>query len=114
MKLKFIVITLFFGLISFGQSKGTVKGIITDKDFNNEPLPFANVVIKGTSYSSSTDEKGNYSIVVPAGNYTIEFSFLGYESIEEKITIKIQICERKTNESFLRVREKTRNETNSQ
>jgi hypothetical protein len=88
MKLKFIVITLFFGLISFGQSKGTVKGIITDKDFNNEPLPFANVVIKGTSYSSSTDEKGNYSIVVPAGNYTIEFSFLGYESIEEKITIK--------------------------
>ncbi|HRG18542.1 MAG TPA: TonB-dependent receptor [Flavobacterium lutivivi] len=88
MKLKFIVITLFFGLISFGQSKGTVKGIITDKDFNNEPLPFANVVIKGTSYSSSTDEKGNYSIIVPAGNYTIEFSFLGYESIEEKITIK--------------------------
>ncbi|GGC83702.1 collagen-binding protein [Flavobacterium lutivivi] len=88
MKLKFIVITLFFGLISFGQSKGTVKGIITDKDFNNEPLPFANVVIKGTSYSSSTDEKGNYSIVIPAGNYTIEFSFLGYESIEEKITVK--------------------------
>jgi TonB-dependent receptor len=79
MKFKSSILFLFFSLLSFSQN-GTVKGILSDKDLKGEPLPFANVTIKGTSYSATTDLAGKYAIDIPEGNYTIIFSFLGYES----------------------------------
>ena len=51
-------------------------------------MPFANVVIKGTTTGVTTDEKGNYTIGIEAGTYTIIYSFLGYENIEEKVEVK--------------------------
>ncbi|TBX70660.1 TonB-dependent receptor [Flavobacterium silvisoli] len=88
MKFKLIVIFLFLTVISLAQSKGTVTGILTDRELNNEPLPFANVLIKGTSRAVVTDETGKYTISIEPGTYTIQFSFLGYENIEEKIEVK--------------------------
>ena len=41
------------------QSRGIVKGRLTDAS-NGEPLMFANVVIKGTSTGTVTDDDGNY------------------------------------------------------
>lgn len=88
MKLKFIVTFLLISVIGLAQGKGTITGTLTDKDLNNEPLPFANVIIKGTTTGVTTDETGKYTIAVEAGIYTIQFSFLGYETIEEKIEVK--------------------------
>ena len=88
MKLKLIVTLLLINLVSFAQNKGTVSGTLTDKDLNNEPLPFANVIIKGTNIGVTTNETGKYSLSIEAGTYTIQFSFLGYETIEEKIVVK--------------------------
>lgn len=88
MKLKLIVTFLLITVAGFAQNKGTITGILTDKDLNNETLPFANVVIKGTTIGVTTDETGKYTIAVDAGSYTIQFSFLGYESIEEKVEVK--------------------------
>jgi hypothetical protein len=88
MKLKLIVAFLLINVIGFAQGKGTIAGTLTDKDLNNEPLPFANVIIKGTTIGVTTDEAGKYTIAVEAGIYTIQFSFLGYETIEEKIEVK--------------------------
>jgi len=88
MKLKLIVTFLLFSVVGLAQSKGTITGTLTDKDLNNEPLPFANVVIKGTAIGVTTDETGKYTISIEPGTYTIQFSFLGYESIEEKIEVK--------------------------
>ena len=88
MKFKLIVTFLFITVLGFAQNKGIITGILTDKDLNNETLPFANVIIKGTSIGVTTDEVGKYSISVDAGSYTIQFSFLGYESVEEKIEVK--------------------------
>lgn len=67
--------------------KGTIKGTLTDRDLNNEPLPFANVLVKGTTTGASSDESGNYAISIEAGTYTLEFSFLGYETITETVTV---------------------------
>ncbi len=84
-----LVITFFlFSIIGISQTKGTISGTLTDKDLNNEALPFANILIKNTKISATTNELGNYSISVEEGSYTIQFSFVGYETIEEKITIK--------------------------
>lgn len=88
MKLKLIITLLFINLIGFAQGKGTITGTLTDKDLNNEPLPFANVMIKGTNIGVTSDEKGNYTLSVAPGTYTVQFSFLGYETIEEKVEVK--------------------------
>jgi len=86
--LRFLFIALFICTISIAQNKGTISGVLTDKEMNNEPLPFANVLIKGTNISVNTDVDGKYSLSVNPGNYTVIFSFLGYESIEAPVAVK--------------------------
>ncbi len=60
--MKKILFITFLALSQFviAQDKGTLKGLLTDKETNNEPLPFANVQIKGTSIGTTTDFDGNY------------------------------------------------------
>jgi TonB-dependent receptor len=88
MKLKFSLIFLLFAFFSFSQNKGTVQGVITDKELQNESLPFANVVVKGTSIAVNTDVEGKYSFKIEPGTYTVEFSFLGYENVSKTIVVK--------------------------
>ncbi|CAL2105809.1 TonB-dependent receptor [Tenacibaculum sp. 190524A02b] len=88
--MKKLLIVAFLSLcnLAFGQSKGTVSGTVTDKEMNGEPLPFANVFIKGTSIGGTTDIDGKYTINVPEGNQTIVFSFVGYQTKEKTIVVK--------------------------
>jgi outer membrane receptor protein involved in Fe transport len=88
MNLKFLLISLFFSTLTIAQTKGTVTGVINDKDLQGETLPFANVVVKGTQVAVVTDIDGKYTFSIEPGNYTIEFSFLGYESSSKNIQIK--------------------------
>jgi hypothetical protein len=87
MKLKLFILTLFISTLSFAQSKGTITGTLTDKDSNNETLPFANVILKGTPINATTDIDGKYTLTAPAGSYVIQFSFIGYESFEAPVTV---------------------------
>lgn len=84
------ILIFFFTLISVmaWAQKGTINGTLRDKEMNDEPLPFANVIIKGTTTGTTTDENGKYSLSVPAGSHVIVFSFLGYENLEVPVTIK--------------------------
>ncbi|CAL2058210.1 TonB-dependent receptor [Tenacibaculum sp. 190524A05c] len=74
--------------LAFAQSKGTVTGTVTDKEMNNESLPFASVFIKGTTIGTNTDMDGTYTISVAPGNHIIVFSFVGYQTIEKPITVE--------------------------
>jgi outer membrane receptor protein involved in Fe transport len=87
MKFRILFITLLITTFSFSQNKGTVSGILTDKDANNQSLPFANVLIKGTNIGTNTDIDGKYKIAIAPGNYTVQFSFVGYESIDVPVTV---------------------------
>ena len=87
-KILFIAL-LIWSQFTNAQDKGTLKGLLTDKETNNESLPFANVIIKGTTIGTTTDFDGNYSIQVPSGNHIVIFSFLGYKSIEKSFSIKV-------------------------
>jgi hypothetical protein len=87
MKLRFLLLSLIFATTIFAQN-GTVTGTILDKEFNNEPLPFVNIVIKGTKQGASTDENGKYSISLKPGNYTLVIGYLGYETKEIPFTLK--------------------------
>lgn len=88
MKLKLFILTLFISTLTFAQNKGTISGVLTDKDSNNETLPFANILLKGTSFNTTTDIDGKYTLNVPAGDYVIQFSFIGYESMEIPVAVK--------------------------
>jgi hypothetical protein len=85
---KLVLFTFLFTAITTAQTKGTLTGSIIDKDSNNGALAFATVLVKETKNSIVSDENGNYSISLNPGNYTIEFSFVGYESFEKTVTIK--------------------------
>jgi outer membrane receptor protein involved in Fe transport len=87
MKLKFLFFTLFICVIGFSQNTGTITGVLLDKDSNNQSLPFANVLIKGTKIGTNTDIDGKYTIITAPGNYTIQFSFVGYETVEASVTV---------------------------
>lgn len=72
--------SLFLSLCIFAQT-GKVEGVVTDGEFN-EPLAFANVLIKGTTTGTTTDFDGNYTIDLDPGTYTLVFSFVGYATVE--------------------------------
>lgn len=74
----FQLIFILLGLNSFAQT-ATLKGYVLDAN-NNEPIIFANVFVVGTSVGTNSDENGYYEINIEPGIYTIEVSYLGYES----------------------------------
>ncbi|WP_372945426.1 carboxypeptidase-like regulatory domain-containing protein, partial [Muriicola sp.] len=79
----YIVLFLLFSHTLLSQSNGSIAGELTDKEMNNEPLAFANVLIKGTTKGTTSDFDGLYEISnVAPGTYTIVFTFLGYETLE--------------------------------
>jgi hypothetical protein len=77
--------------LTFSQQSGTgtIRGFVYLKD-SGEPMLFTNVILKGTTIGNSTDVNGYFSITkVPPGNYTLMIaSTLGYDTLEEKITVK--------------------------
>ncbi|QYS92093.1 carboxypeptidase-like regulatory domain-containing protein [Flavobacterium covae] len=89
MRFKFSLLFLFFTILTWAQ-KATITGTVSDKDLNNEALPFANVVLKGTSIGTTTDLQGKYKLSVPSGMHILVFSFLGYETKEVKVTINAE------------------------
>ena len=82
MKRIYIALLLLVTTITFSQTKGSISGTVFDKEFENAPLPFANVFIKGTSIGTTTEFEGTYILQVEPGTYTLVFSFIGYETIE--------------------------------
>ena len=73
---------LCLGILS-AQETGSIVGKLTDKEANNEPLAFANILIKNTTKGTTSDFDGLYEIPdLDPGNYTVVFSFLGYETLE--------------------------------
>ena len=73
---------LFFGLITleiFGQqSNGKIVGKVTDKK-TGETLIGLNVKVTELSKGASTDVEGRYILAgIPAGKYTLQFTYVGY------------------------------------
>ncbi|MEX0996787.1 MAG: outer membrane beta-barrel protein [Flavobacteriaceae bacterium] len=81
--MKKIVLILFiaFTNLMFSQETGSIVGKITDKDFNNEPLPFVTIAIKDTNKGTTSDLDGLFNLDdIVVGTYSLEFSFVGYET----------------------------------
>ncbi|MEC3964862.1 TonB-dependent receptor [Flagellimonas halotolerans] len=74
--LSVIAISLTLVQFTFAQV-GTIRGELTDGEFN-DVLPFANILVKGTTVGTTSDFEGTYSLEVKPGTYTVVFSYIGY------------------------------------
>ncbi len=62
----------------------TVSGTVTGGE--GEPIPGANVLLKGTTIGTVTDIDGNYRLPVPdEAGAVLSYSFIGYGTIEEEV-----------------------------
>ncbi|MDC1221235.1 TonB-dependent receptor [Salibacteraceae bacterium] len=81
------LILLCFSVVALAQENGAIKGRVFDP-ITNEGVPFANVVIQGTSIGAVTDFDGNYEITgISPGLYNLSASSIGYET---KVEYEIQ------------------------
>tara|TARA_R110002050_G_scaffold108757_3_gene219619 strand:+ start:43991 stop:46759 length:2769 start_codon:yes stop_codon:yes gene_type:complete len=88
MKKNILLILLFTSIFSFAQNTGSIVGKLTDKEYNDEPLAFANVLIKGTIKGTTSDIDGLYGFDnLTPGSFTLIFSFVGYETHEIKVQV---------------------------
>ena len=85
--MKKILITLFVGFSALLNAQNKISGTIKDKE--NQPIKGVSVFVSDLHKSSSTDEKGNFTINnLPLGNIKIEFSALGFITLNKKISVQ--------------------------
>lgn len=82
------MLLLLIGLVNLCCAKGIseVKGRILIG--NKKPAEFASIYIKSTNYHTYTDEKGNYSLSLPNGNYVLDVMLVGYKAHEQPIEVR--------------------------
>jgi hypothetical protein len=85
-----LLIVLLSSILSFSQEKFTLSGTIADLK-TKETLIGVNVFILETKTGITTNEYGFYSITLPKGEYTISISYVGYQVIEEKVSLNTNI-----------------------
>lgn len=87
---KYILGVITICLLSLNLSAKDMIGMISGKVLSSagEPIDYANVYLKGTTFTGTTNDDGIYHINAPAGNYTVVFSSVGFEKLELKATIK--------------------------
>ena len=69
------IFLLFLSTSAFCQIKGTIS------DDKGKPIAFANIYVKDTYVSTSSNDKGNYVLnIKKTGTYTILFQYLGYKT----------------------------------
>ena len=80
-----VLIVVFTAVNTFAQTTtATITGTITDSTDGME-LPSVTVLEKGTSNGVTTDFDGNYTIKITKENAILEFSYLGYKTIEVSV-----------------------------
>ncbi len=74
-----LLLLLLFSITTFSQIKGTVT------DNKGKPIAFANIYVKDTYISTTSNEQGKYELNLKTeGTYVILFQYLGYKT-EKKV-----------------------------
>ena len=88
MKRSLLVLLLLLGVLITYSQTGTIKGFVFDQS-NGEPVIFTNVYLYKTSFGSSTDVNGYFIITkVPAGDYTLMVTYLGYDTLRIQVSLE--------------------------
>lgn len=86
-RILFVLVLLFASVFhAYSQEKATLSGTITNKS-NTETLIGVSIYIPEAKVGLTTNSYGFYSTTLPKGTYTIVISYLGYDRLEESITL---------------------------
>jgi iron complex outermembrane receptor protein len=86
-----LAFAVFISLFNFANdpAEGTaiIKGKVTTSD--GKSAPEVTILIKGTAKGTITDEQGFFEFrKLHAGNYTLQVSHLGFETIEQNVAVE--------------------------
>lgn len=100
---KKIVIINFFLLsgtiLLLAQSKYTINGTVKEKSSGETLIGVNVVVVENASIGVTTNEYGFYSLSLPKGNYTLRFSYIGYErelmsvELNSNVTVNVDLSD---------------------
>lgn len=105
---KYLILLLFFifinGFSVIYAQQAKITGVVTN--FDNKPVDFVRVSIKGSAIGNYTNSEGKYLIMATVGDsVTVEYSFPGYQKAERKIarvtgnvTLNVMLRENKLDE----------------
>ena len=79
----FVITTGLDLILTKSVEDRTLSGKIMET--SGDPLPGANIVVKGTSIGTITDQNGYFTLSVPANASTLAVSFVGYQYKEVTI-----------------------------
>lgn len=85
-KTMFTLLALLCATAAFSQQKFTLNGYIRDAA-NGEELIGVNVLVVEMANGVVSNSYGFYSITLSPGTYTLRYSFIGYEVVEQKIEL---------------------------
>lgn len=83
--LTLLCLSLFYCCL-LAQEKVTISGYINDAA-NGESLIGATVYVQETQSGTVTNVYGFYSITLEPGEYTVEYRFLGYETVVRQVNL---------------------------
>jgi len=82
-----VYLLLLFSLVTFLPLRAqTLSGYV--KDSSGKVLPFASVLVKGTTKGVSANATGYYQMNLDPGEYVLIAQFIGYTSAQKKIAIR--------------------------
>lgn len=88
-KLINISLLLFLSTVTFAQDF-TLSGFMRDAS-TGEELLYATVLVKETGQGVTTNLYGFYSLTLPKGDYTVQYSYLGMTTMEVQIALSVNI-----------------------
>ena len=71
-----VLVLLIFAGAQLVLAQSTITGKVTNAE-DGTGIPGATVLVKGTNYGVITDISGDYSLKLPEGARTLQFSFVG-------------------------------------
>src|SRR6476646_945682 len=83
--MKLIILILSLVITSYISFAGKISGSITDE--KTQPLPYASVLVKGTTHGTTANSQGKYLLNLEPGTYTIVCQHVGYSREEKILTI---------------------------
>ena len=86
-RLVLFIILIISSFELFAQT-GTVRGFVYEET-SGEPAMFSNIILDGTNIGGVTDANGFFNLSkVPAGQYKLVVTYIGFQSKEEIIEVK--------------------------
>ncbi|THD30531.1 TonB-dependent receptor [uncultured Flavobacterium sp.] len=82
-----LILIFLIGSWAKAQDKVTISGTIVNSQ-NNETLIGVSIYIPELQSGTTTNEYGFFSLSIPKGDYTLQVSYMGFQTSEEKISLQ--------------------------